>query len=140
MTVSEQIIQVLDTLCEKFGLAIDWTSENVVPYLTTLCTKLITYEIWSSVATIIEGIVLGIVCVILVKKLYPVFKNGIENDRLNYDYGWRIGSVFAIVGLVVFGVVFICVLENNVTNIIKCVTFPELVIVERVQQLINSAG
>lgn len=35
MTVSDQIINVLDALCEKFGLVIDWTSENVVPYLTT---------------------------------------------------------------------------------------------------------
>lgn len=50
MTVSDQIIQVLDNLCEKFGLAIDWTSENVIPYLTTLCTKLVSYEIWTSVA------------------------------------------------------------------------------------------
>ena len=30
MTVSEQIIQVLDALCEKFGLVIDWTSENAI--------------------------------------------------------------------------------------------------------------
>ena len=33
---SEQIIEVLNALCEKFGIAIDWTAENVMPYLTDL--------------------------------------------------------------------------------------------------------
>ena len=31
--VSDQIIKVLDNLCDKFGLAIDWSSKNVQPYL-----------------------------------------------------------------------------------------------------------
>ena len=31
MTVSEQIIQVIDALCEKFGIAIDWTTQNIIP-------------------------------------------------------------------------------------------------------------
>lgn len=33
MQVSDQIIQVLDAICDKFGLAVDWTSTNVLPYL-----------------------------------------------------------------------------------------------------------
>ena len=41
MTVSEQIIQVVDMLCEKFGMAIDWTGENVIPYIEVLCKKLV---------------------------------------------------------------------------------------------------
>ena len=49
MTVSEQIIQVIDALCEKFGIVVDWTNENVFPYLETLCEKLIAYEIATSI-------------------------------------------------------------------------------------------
>ena len=49
MTVSEQIIQVIDALCEKFGIVVDWTSESVIPYLEILCTKLIKYEICTSI-------------------------------------------------------------------------------------------
>ena len=30
--VSNQIIEVLNEICNKFGLAIDWTSKNVQPY------------------------------------------------------------------------------------------------------------
>lgn len=31
--MSEEVIKILDTIAEKFGLAIDWTSANVLPYL-----------------------------------------------------------------------------------------------------------
>ena len=41
MKVSEQIIQVLDALCAKLGMAIDWTADNVIPYIEKLCGKYI---------------------------------------------------------------------------------------------------
>ena len=34
--MSEEIIKVLDALAEKFGVAVDWTSANVIPYLEQL--------------------------------------------------------------------------------------------------------
>lgn len=34
--MSEEVIKILDALAEKFGLAIDWTSANVLPYLQQL--------------------------------------------------------------------------------------------------------
>lgn len=39
ITLSDQIISVLDALCEKFGIAIDWTSQNVIPYIQLLAKK-----------------------------------------------------------------------------------------------------
>lgn len=30
--MAEQIVEVLNALCEKFGIAVDWSSENVVSY------------------------------------------------------------------------------------------------------------
>lgn len=31
--MSQEIINVLDNLGEKFGIAIDWSNENILPYL-----------------------------------------------------------------------------------------------------------
>ena len=31
MEISQQVIKVLDAVCDKFGIAIDWTSNNVIP-------------------------------------------------------------------------------------------------------------
>ena len=49
MTVSSEIIEVLDYLGEKFGIAIDWTSNNVLPYLQALVDKFIKWEISTSI-------------------------------------------------------------------------------------------
>ena len=46
--MSEEIIKVLDALAEKFGVAVDWTSANVIPYLEQLCSKCVNYEIATS--------------------------------------------------------------------------------------------
>lgn len=56
--MSEEVIKVLDALAEKFGLAIDWTSANVLPYLQQLCGKYVTYEITTSVVWMLIGICL----------------------------------------------------------------------------------
>ena len=54
--MSEEVIKILDALAEKFGLAIDWTSANVLPYLQQLCDKCVMYEIVTSVIWILPGI------------------------------------------------------------------------------------
>lgn len=38
--MSEEIIKVLDALSEKFGIAIDWTGENVLPYVEEFLPKI----------------------------------------------------------------------------------------------------
>ena len=42
MEISEQVIKVLDAVCDKFGIAIDWSSNNVIPYIEQLRNKIIT--------------------------------------------------------------------------------------------------
>ena len=64
--MSEEIIKVLDDLGDRFGIAIDWTSENVLPYLQNLMDRFITYNIAMNIlyivvcAVIILGAIIGI--------------------------------------------------------------------------------
>lgn len=136
MTVSEQIIQVLDMLCEKFGIVINWTSENIIPYVETLCKKLATYEIATSIASIIFMLILVIASIIAIKTLYPVFKKGIKNEGV-YEMGWSIGSAFAIFGLVILYLTTIIVFACQITDIVKCATFPEMYVLEYIDRLMN---
>lgn len=140
MTVSDQIIQVLDSLCEKFGMAIDWTNDNVVPYITMLCEKLVAWEIWTSVAWIIIMVVLSIIGMVATKICYPTFKRGwIENSR-SYDIGWQFASIMAVIGLIILYLTAIITVGVQIMDIIKCVTFPEMFVFEYIQGIINSAG
>lgn len=138
MNVSEQIIQVIDALCEKFGIAMDWTGGNVIPYFETLCEKLIKYEIATSLANITFMFLFVAGCIIATKKLYPIFKDGVERDTSYGDCDWIIGSAFAIAVLIVVGIIAIVVFTNNTMDIIKCVTFPEMHVFEYIQGIMNA--
>ena len=61
MTVSSQIIEVLNDLCMKFGIAIDWSAKNVGPYAQELAAKFISWEIATSWMWIVVGVVITIV-------------------------------------------------------------------------------
>lgn len=140
MTVSEQIIQVINALCEKFGIAINWTSENVIPYLETLCRKLITYEISTSIFWMVIMTLVSIASIVATRKFYPTFKDGQKRNASSYcDVGWQIASVVAIIGLVSINFATICVLGVQIMDIIKCSVFPEMYIFEYIRALVNAA-
>jgi hypothetical protein len=137
MTVSEQIIQVIDALCEKFGIAVNWTSENVIPYVETLCKKLVAYEIGTSIAWMVIMVSLSIGSIIATKKFYPTFKKGLEEEEDSWDCGWTITTTFAIIGLVGLNLATIIVVGCQTMDIIKCATFPEMYIFEYISELIQ---
>ena len=136
MTVSEQIIQVIDALCEKFGIAINWTGENVLPYLEMLCGKLITYEIVTSIFWIIFMSALSITAILLTKKFYPIFKKGIEGQSY-CEVGWSVASFFAIICLVILYISSACVICAQIMDIIECSMFPEKYIFEYISDRIG---
>lgn len=126
MTVSDQIIQVLDALCEKFGVAIDWTSANVIPYLTTLMGKLIQWEIWSSVAYIVFLVIAFSTCIVIGKWCVK-----------NLD-DWDVMAMLGLTVCTIGGFVAIVSVGAQIMDIIKCSTFPELFVFEYIQNLMNS--
>ena len=56
--VSSQIIDVINELCSKFGIAIDWSQKNVQPYLESLVIKAVNYELYTSIMWIVIGAIL----------------------------------------------------------------------------------
>lgn len=127
MTVSNQIIEVLDALCARFGLAIDWTSDNIIPYATTLFEKLVTYEIWSSITWIVFCLVGCIVIIVFLKKTCP-------DNHNNIDY-----EIPTIMFSSIFLVTFFVMIGSQIMDIVKCLTFPEMFVYQYVHGLIDAA-
>ena len=126
MTVSQQIIEVLDALCEKFGIAIDWANANVMPQITDLMQRAVLYCMVTSVAKLIFPIV------------YLVF------------YFWRIYRYKKDVGdvwperywfFVIFGGVaclfVIGALVGYINTIITCIILPEKVIYDMLTNMVS---
>lgn len=127
--MSEEIIKVLDNLCAKFGIAIDWTSENVVPYLEQLAKKFINYEIATSIVWIaFWGLFLAI-ALIVARKAIPKADWSDEYDP------WAWLTVLGVVLSIAFGIAFCVALIDQGMDITTCLTFPEKEIFEYVKTL-----
>ena len=128
MEFSREIIAILDYLCQRFGIAIDWTSDNVMPYLQDLGERFIQYEIYTSFAwCVLAAVVLAVSGVIW-------FLATILDKNRRTDIGEVSKVVFFLV--LVVGA-FICMMEA--IDIIECYTLPEKTILEYLQTLMDSA-
>lgn len=123
MNISEQIIQVLDDLCRRFGIVIDWSKETVAPYLEELATKFITFEVKTSWFWIFSSVIVTVIAWVLFIIFYHIDPT---------DTG-------VIVGVVAFciTVVFILITGVQVYDIITCETFPEKILLREIEELLQ---
>ena len=73
MNVSDQIIEVLNYLGRQLGITIDWTADNVLPYVNTLCEKFIAWEIstsWMWIGIMGALVILSFAAAIIINKVW----------------------------------------------------------------------
>lgn len=124
MYMSDEIIKVLEYLCDKIGVTIDWTSNNVLPYVEQLCEKFIHWEVSTSFAWIAImwcSMILTLIFAIVVYKI----------DSFN-GFEWVIFCSVLVATIIVTGV--------QVFDIIECKTFPEKAIYDYIQYHLSSSG
>lgn len=137
VTMSDQIIQVLDALCEKFGVAVEWGQNNVIPYVQVLLEKYIRYNNASHIITF--GL-MAIASLILLKVAKFFRKKEIETSNYKNwatSEGFRAGKICSYV---VFGLVcavtffYFCYALISIT---KCIVIPELWLLETFQKIMG---
>lgn len=135
MNVSEQIINVLDNLCQKFGVAIDWTGANVLPYLEILCGKFIKWEIATSIFYMFFWTLLAGITWLISK---PFIKKAKEDE---WDYDFCGSPWIATIGIVIaciFTVLAVINIGEQSCDIIEAISFPEKTIYDYISNLISS--
>lgn len=133
--MSDDVIKILDALSEKIGLSIDWTSQNVVPYINQLCRKYVNYEITTSVIWIILGVCVLFFAIKCGPMLCRRFHEKYEEDEYSaYD----LVGVLCGVATVILVIVGIIVITAQMFDIATCMTFPEKIIVNEIQSIYQS--
>ena len=124
MTISSEIIEVLDYLGEKFGIAIDWTNNNVLPYLQALVDKFIKWEISTSILWIAIAAFIIVMAITLIN-----LKGFREINEETY------GMLWVPAGLLILG--FFVVICVQIFDIIECNIFPEKVLYDFIKTMLN---
>lgn len=138
--MSAQIIEVLNDICEKFGIAVDWTSKNIQPYLKELMAKCINYKLATDIVWLVVGIVLLIIGGVLLRFAFNNHRKYCEiNDyyeRIYSNLDNKAGNQF-IVGGICLGIAVVLTLYFTF-NLIACFTFPEKIILDMVRSYLGN--
>lgn len=142
--MGNEVIKVLDHLCDKFGIAIDWTSANVMPYLQDLMSRIVKYGIYQNVSDIIYCLILLSIVALITRKLYKAsYKYASIYDETN-EYDDKSNAMFFttafMVGLaitVITAIIVLCSIKASVDEIIELSTVPEKYVIEMIQEQID---
>ena len=105
--------QALQELGKKFGLMIDWSNKNIIPYLKELAQRVVQYETWQSVFWLIIGIliiILGIISIIL------EVRDIVCTDGFFFIFG---------IIIIIIGIAIICC---QINDILLCIHLPEKIL------------
>ena len=128
--MSEEIIKVLDELGKRFGIVIDWSNQNIIPYLQELLKRFICYRNITACVWIIISIAITISGVVMIRSLNRWRKS---DDYGDYDDDMLVGLGYIFsVFIIALGIGLIIV---NVFGIIKNVCMPEMAIYEYIKKI-----
>ncbi len=125
--MSEEIIKVLNALAEKLGLAVNFTAENVIPYMEQLLDRYVNYKLATSAIWLVTGIICLFVSKWMLKKARE-FAKGADWCYGGNGKAWAQAGCLAGFGcLVLIGIIVILI---QTRNIVTCLTFPERIFFE----------
>lgn len=131
--MSEEIIKVLDELGKRFGIMIDWSNQNIVPYLQELLKRFIYYRNITACVWIVISIAMTIGGIVLFKFLNKWKKSD------NYNKGYCSDDEFLAAMGYIFSICMIALgiglILGNIFGIVKNVCMPEMVVYEYIKNI-----
>jgi hypothetical protein len=145
MTFSEQFKEVVEVICDKIGIAIDWTQDNVIPYIMEVCKRYVTLNIIEEALFVLFGVILVIVGTILTVSLSKDAKRVYENDEDGFWFETYCGSIepnlvgfFGIIGAGIALIVGIVCVPCGVSELLKWIFIPEFQIIEEITSYLSA--
>jgi hypothetical protein len=118
-------------MCDKLGIAVDWTAENVLPQVMEILSRYRLYEIVSKSVSILAMVLIVIIFAVIVKK--AIKKNGNDLDEfLWWLWDSLIGWLVCIFGIAIVVTMVICI-PANLDELFKWIFIPEVQILDLLQ-------
>ena len=138
-------IQIIEIISEKLGIVVDYTTENVIPYVVDLMHRYIIYiNVSNFISLFIDIIILSIFIIITRKsiKKIKIEYNNKEKSDCNSAVAYATPALIVVVGII-FGVasvtfgVMVVVPETIefIQILLKSIITPELFMIEQLRTL-----
>ena len=144
--MSEEIIKVFNYIGDKLGIAIDYTQENIQPYLEDLWHRFITYEIVINSLHFVGSLIITLICLYFIlrffkakKKAYngeidSLFYQESSNSYYNYVELSDLGVIIAALSFMLI-VIFGILTTIQLADLIELLIIPEKFILELVKTI-----
>lgn len=132
--MNNQIIEAMDHLGEKLGLAIDWSADNIYPQIIDFMARFKTYHIITDIIWMIllAGIIGGFIWWKLTLKKEKEYSLTNKTDTLHFRYySYKddsslkvdpdVGTTVFMAAAIVAGLIFVAVMFN----LVKWIVVPE---------------
>ena len=126
---NNQLVELLKELAHQMGIAVDWTSQNIRPYIIDIMGRLARYEIFTSVIWILFFV---IVILIASKLLRMSYKNLKDEENWTWDEEWFGYSAIVLGGVILFASFCIII---QCYDIGEAIYTPELLLIEQLKSL-----
>ena len=111
---------MLQKLVEQFGLALDFSKENVIPYLQQLAERVVKYEVGQS----IFWMIIGIICIIVGIGLFVFVYKKVTAEEYFDEYILMLLGVIAIFSFCAG----ISIVGYQINDLILCEYLPEKIL------------
>lgn len=105
--MSEEIIKVFDYIGDKLGIAIDYTQENIQPYLEDLWHRYITYEIIINSLHFVGSLTITLICLYFILRFFKAKKKAYNGEIDSLFYQESSNSYYNYVEMCDSGIVII---------------------------------
>lgn len=139
--MSKEIIEIFDYIGEKFGIAIDWTQENIIPYLTDLLGRYVTFNIVIHAIGLFLGIAGTVCAIVMLTHIY--FRANREKSifwELNCYKEEMLSSGGMVASIIsgVIGLVSLATLIYNPVELLEWIFIPEFQLIEDLTYYIST--
>lgn len=125
--MSEEIIKILDDLANRFGIAIDWTSQNVLPYLQDLINRFINLRNVQAIIWIAISLIVILITTFIIVKMAKKLKKMDRQSCLYDDKFFTYLLIWIILGTIILG--FVIALICNLFGLLQNIYTPEITII-----------
>ena len=124
--MDEQLLQILENLSNRFGIVVDWTASNVLPYVQELMDRVVKFEVATSVMFLLVGVLL-ILSVKLWARLIKYLKK-IEDESESFYSDTEVERVLSAIAAVFCVIIGLLTVLCQVYDLIQCCILPEAIL------------
>jgi hypothetical protein len=128
--MNKEILEALNQLTDKFGIAVDWSNQNALPYLRDLMGRLVRYEIITSVVWLIVGALFVLSAIWWLKFIKYARK---KYEDIGHFNDWDVAANVAMFVMIIMVLLGIIIVLCQIDDIIQCVVLPEGIILKYIK-------